>query len=69
MLRISKIDTNPIPVAKASGIVENFLSQVEITIEVIKAELTEVNGTVVELETDELAEAMRSIYKNKIINQ
>jgi hypothetical protein len=69
MLRISKIDTNPIPFAKASGIVENFLSQVEITIDIIKAELTEVNGTVVELETDELAEAMRSIYNNKIINQ
>ena len=69
MLRISKIDTNPIPFVKASGIVENFLSQVEITIDIIKAELTEVNGTVVELETDELAEAMRSIYNNKIINQ
>jgi hypothetical protein len=49
VLRIGKIDTNPISITKAVGLVENPIHQIEFIIELIKAEPSELKGTIVEL--------------------
>jgi hypothetical protein len=54
MLRISKIDTSPITISKAQGLVENPIAQIEMTLELIKADASILVGSIVELSCDEL---------------
>jgi hypothetical protein len=49
MLRISKIDTNPVAISKATGLVENVIAQIEIVLELIKADPSTLVGSIVEL--------------------
>ena len=68
MLRISKIDTSPIAISKARDLVQNPISQIEFTLELIKADPATLIGSIVELNVDELGDAMRKAYDGKMIN-
>jgi vesicle-fusing ATPase len=68
MLRISKIDTSPLQITKARDLVQNPISQIEFILELIKADASTLVGSIVELNVDELGEAMRQVYDGKIIN-
>ena len=68
MLRISKIDTSPVAITKARDLVANPISQIDFMLELIKADPSTLVGTIVELNVDELGDAMRAVYDGKIIN-
>jgi|LauGreDrversion4_2_1035121.scaffolds.fasta_scaffold1975197_1 hypothetical protein len=68
MLRISKIDTSPLQITKARDLVQNPISQIDFILELIKADASTLVGSIVELNVDELGEAMRQVYDGKIIN-
>jgi hypothetical protein len=68
MLRISKIDTSPVAITKARDLVANPISQIDFMLELIKADPSTLVGTIVELNVDELGDAMRTVYDGKIIN-
>lgn len=66
MLRISKIDS--VVIQKATGLMENPLNSVEISLDLVYVEPSILTGSILELGSDEVGEVMASLYKTKFLN-
>lgn len=68
MMKISKIDDTPIQITKAVGLIQNPIANIELQLELIKADPSVLTGSHVQLQTDDVGEALLTVYKDKIIN-